>query len=102
MDLIPSYILNTVEYNDCVAYLLDEGIRAVCLQANILRSELDDDMLFDKENDYLYAVAHKNSKNAYVVLLPFEIYGCSIYMIPQIIHECETHQLLCKLYRIRF
>lgn len=102
MDLMPSYILHTVEYNDCMAYLLDEGIRTVCLQANALRSELDDDMLFDKESDYLYAVTHKNSKNAYVVLLPFKLSGFSIYMIPQIVHECETHQLLCKSSCIRF
>lgn len=102
MDLIPSYILHTVEHNDCVAYLLDEGICAVRLLANTLRSEFDDDMLFDRESDYLYAVARKNSKHAFVVLLPFKLSGFSIYMIPQIVHECETHQLLCKLSCIRF
>ena len=60
-----------VDFGELTLFCLDGNVPAIERIADQLREELDDDMLFSKGEDNIYAIQQKGSKNAFVFLFPY-------------------------------
>ena len=60
-----------VDFGEFTLFCLDGNVPAIERIADQLREELDDDMLFSKGEDNIYAIQQKGSKNAFVFLFPY-------------------------------
>ena len=57
-----------VDFGEFTLFCLDGNVPAIERIADQLREELDDDMLFSKGEDNIYAIQQKGSKNTFVFL----------------------------------
>ena len=88
------HIISTIERNGYIACLLDERDVQLRQIARMLRKELDDDLLFNESDDYLYLITNQHTGDAYIVLLPFEVNEYCDEYIKRIADECENGMLL--------